>query len=108
VTNTLPSSLSYSGHTGTGWTRQGSSTTFENSTPVGPGGTLPPLILTVNIAANAPGVVFNNAIGNTTGNSGGFSSQDSDRTVITGSSDSDSDGYSGSNDPDDNNPCPTG
>ncbi|MCC6455281.1 MAG: DUF11 domain-containing protein [Caldilineaceae bacterium] len=105
VTDTLPNGLSYNSHTGAGWTRQGSSTVFANSTPVGPGGTLPPLLLTVNIAADAPGVVFNRVSGNTTGNNGGSNSQDLDRTVITGTSDSDGDGYSGSDDPDDNDPC---
>ncbi len=61
--------------------------------------------MTVNIAADAPGVVFNNVSSNTAGNVGGFRSQDSDRTVITGSSDSDGDGYSGGDDPDNDNPC---
>lgn len=105
VADVLPTGLSYASHTPASWVRQGSSTNFVYSSKVGPGSALPPLILTVNIAANAPGVVFNNVSANTTGNTGGGNSQDSDRTVITGSSDSDGDGTPADTDPDDNDPC---
>lgn len=105
VVDVLPAGLSYAGHTDATWVRQGSTTTFINNTKVGPGQALPPLVLTVNVAANAPGVVFNNVSANTTGNTGGANSQDSDRTIITGSTDADGDGTPSDVDPDDNDPC---
>jgi uncharacterized repeat protein (TIGR01451 family) len=71
VVDSLPAGLSYASHTDATWVRQGSTTTFINNTKVGPGQALPILQLTVNIAANAPGVVFNNVSANTTGNTDG-------------------------------------
>jgi uncharacterized repeat protein (TIGR01451 family) len=105
VIDTLPAGLSYQSHTDASWVRTPGTTTFVNSSVVGPGGALPPLVLTVNVAANAPGIVFNTVSASTIGNVGGSDSQDSDGTIITGSTDNDGDGYTGGNDPDDNNPC---
>lgn len=107
VSDILPSGLSYASHTDASWVRQGNRTTFVNNTKVGPGQSLPPLHLTVHVAADAPGVVFNKASATTTGNSGGSQSLATDRTVITGSSDGDGDGSPNDpgQDPDDNNPC---
>ena len=105
VMDTLPAGLSYNSHTDASWVRTPGTTTFVNSSVVGPGGTLPPLVLTVDVAANAPGIVFNTVSASTMGNVGGSNSQDSDGTTITGSTDNDGDGYTGGNDPDDNNPC---
>jgi uncharacterized repeat protein (TIGR01451 family) len=105
VVDLLPAGLSYNSHTNASWVRQGSTTTFVNNAKVGPGDTLQ-LVLTVNIAADAPGVVFNRVSGNTTGNTGGSNSQDTDRTVITDSTDGDGDGSpNDGTDPDDADPC---
>ena len=105
VADMLPAGLSYASHTPASWVRQGSSTNFVNIAKVAPGSALPPLMLTVNVAENAPGVVFNNVSATTTGNTGGGDSQDSDRTVITGSTDADGDDTPTDTDPDDNDPC---
>lgn len=110
VVDTLPEGLTYNSHSDASWVRSGNSTTFVNNTPVAPGGSLPPLVLTVNIAADAPGVVFNSVSADTEGNTGGSVSSDSDRTVISGSSNTDNDGDGspggpGGTDPDDNDPC---
>jgi uncharacterized repeat protein (TIGR01451 family) len=105
VNDILPSGLSYASHTDASWIRQGNTTSFVNSTKIGPGQSLPPLHLTVHVAADAPGRVTNKAAAITVGNTGGADSLTTDATIISGSSDGDGDGSGAGNDPDDNNPC---
>jgi uncharacterized repeat protein (TIGR01451 family) len=102
LVDTLPEGLTYSSHSPASWVRQSNSTTFVYSQPLGPGASAPALLLTVNVAANAPGTVVNRVTAKTTGSP---DAQATDPTTITGSSDNDGDGVPSDTDPDDNDPC---
>ncbi len=61
VTDTLPTGLSFSAASGTGWTCSGSaqSATCTSTTAIAANASGNPIALTVNIAANAPGTLTN-------------------------------------------------
>ncbi len=109
VVDTLPIGLTYLNHSGTSWNlvgnTSGQSITFINSLQLQPEAELPPLLLTVSVADNAPGLVVNTVSVTSTNNAGKSLSLDADTTIITGSPDQDGDGYIGDDDPDDNDPC---
>ena len=64
VTDSLPSGLTSTAATGTGWscTAGGQSVTCTRSDPLAPGASYPPITLTVQVAVNAPASVTNTAM----------------------------------------------
>jgi hypothetical protein len=59
VTDSLPSGLTLSAISGTGWSCSVSSASCSRSDSLAAGGSYPPITLTVNVAANAPASVTN-------------------------------------------------
>ena len=61
VTDTLPSGLAATSIAGTGWTCVLATLTCTRSDVLAPSASYPPILLTVNIAANAPASLLNTA-----------------------------------------------
>ena len=62
ITNALPASFTATAMSGSGWTINLGALTATRSDSLPAGSAYPPLVLTVNVASNAPGVVTNTAM----------------------------------------------
>src|SRR5690606_17900646 len=108
VVDALPSGFSYASHSGEGWILEGtpgSSVTFVNSLPLAPASTLPPLVLTVDIAANLTGTLTNTVTVTTPGNINDDNVAHDPTQVIDAERDSDGDGVPDVDDPAPGDPC---
>ena len=83
VTDTLPSSLTATGLSGTGWSCAVSTKNCTRADALAAGGTYPPITLTVNVASNAPASVTNTATVSGGGETNTGNNTASDPTTIT-------------------------
>ncbi len=83
MTDVLPSGLTASAISGTGWSCTLSPLSCNRADPIGPGGIYPPITLGVTVAANAPSSLTNVASVSGGGETNGANDTASDVTVIS-------------------------
>lgn len=108
LVDTLPAGLSYASHSGAGWTlvgTPGAAVTFVNDRALAPASTLPPLELTVAVAANLTGTLTNTVMVTTPGNTNPDNVAHDPTQVVDAELDSDGDGVVDVEDPAPADPC---
>ncbi len=87
VTDTLPTGLTATAISGSGWTCTLSSLTCTRNDSLASGASYPPITLTVNVAPNAPAQVTNSAGVSGGGDTNATNNSASDPTVVVGGAD---------------------
>jgi uncharacterized repeat protein (TIGR01451 family) len=82
VTDSLPASLTATAMSGSGWTVNLGTLTCTRSDTLAAGAAYPPIIVTVNVATNAPGSITNTAIVSGGGDANSTNNTVSDITTI--------------------------
>ena len=86
VVDTLPTGLTATAISGTGWTCTLATLTCTRADSIGQGASYPQITLTVNVAANAPATVTNTATVSGGGETNTSNNTSSDLTTVAGSS----------------------